>query len=214
MSTARFWHPKGPWHLIIPIKDTRHGKSRLSGLDGLTPKGRSELSRAIADDTLAAVVEAVGPDLVWLVTPDPGLRRDWSNEGVHIVDDPGTGLNAAIQAGFRSLPGRSRHAALLGDLPALRAADLHTALQAAADQEESFVPDAAGTGTVLRCGRAVVPRFGPGSAAAHAADGATRLELDLPRLRCDVDDPESLEAATRLGLGAATARVLGRCLAG
>jgi 2-phospho-L-lactate guanylyltransferase len=214
MSTARFWHPEGPWHLIIPVKDTRHGKTRLLGLDGLVTMGRSELSRAIADDTLAAAVETVGPDLVWLVTPDPALRRDWSSEGVHLVDDPGMGLNAAIRAGFRSVPAGSRHAALLGDLPALRAADLRTALEAAADQDESFVPDAAGTGTVLRCGRAVVPRFGPGSAAAHAADGATRLELDLPRLRCDVDDPESLEAATRLGVGPATARVLGRGRAG
>jgi 2-phospho-L-lactate guanylyltransferase len=214
MSTARFWHPAEPWHVIIPIKDTLHGKSRLAGLDGLAAVGRAQLSRAIADDTIAAAVEAVGPELVWLVTPDPGLRRDWSSLGVHVVDDPGAGLNAAIRAGFRSIPPRSRHVALLGDLPALQAADLAAALRAAARHEEAFVPDAAGTGTVLRCGHAVVPRFGAGSAAAHEADGAARLELDLPRLRCDVDDPESLGKATRLGLGPATSRVLGLDCAG
>lgn len=214
MSTARARQPTEPWHLVIPVKDTRQGKSRLSALDGLTRLGRSALSRAIADDTIAVAVEAVGADRVWLVTPDPGLRREWSAAGVHVVDDPGAGLNAAIRAGLCSVPATSRQAALLGDLPALRAVDLRSALQVAADHEESFVPDAAGTGTVLRCGRAVVPRFGPASAAAHAADGATRLDLDLPRLRCDVDDPASLEVATRLGLGAATAEVLGLGRAG
>ncbi len=214
MSTARVWHPAEPWHLIIPVKDTRHGKSRLSPLDGLTAQGRSALNRALADDTIRAAVAAVGAERVWLVTPDADLRRDWSGAGVHVVDDPGAGLNAAILAGFRRLPGPSRHAALLGDLPALRATDLRSALDAANDHAESFVPDAAGTGTVLRCGRAVVPRFGPDSAAAHAADGAARLDLDLPRLRCDVDDPASLELATRLGVGPATAQVLGLGRAG
>jgi 2-phospho-L-lactate guanylyltransferase len=209
MSTARFWHPGEHWHLIIPVKDTRHGKSRLSGLDGLTEAGRSELSRALADDTIAVAVEAVGAERVWLVTPDPGLRADWSRAGVHVVDDPGAGLNGAIRAGLRAVPTRAPRAALLGDLPAVRATDLRAALDAATEHEESFVPDAAGTGTVLRGGRVAAPLFGPGSAAAHAADGAIRLDLELPRLRCDVDDPESLEAATRLGVGSSTARVLG-----
>ncbi|MDN5790982.1 MAG: hypothetical protein L0H25_08955 [Micrococcales bacterium] len=76
------------------------------------------------------------------------------------------------------------------------------------------MPDAAGTGTVLLCHRstpaAFEPRFGIGSAAAHEALGAHRLELDLPRLRTDVDDDDSLAAAERLGLGAATRRALKR----
>ena len=86
MSTARVWHPAEPWHLVIPVKDTRHGKSRLSLLDGLTARGRAALSRAIADDTIGAAVAAVGADRVWLVTSDAGLRSDWSGAGVHVVD--------------------------------------------------------------------------------------------------------------------------------
>ena len=85
-------------------------------------------------------------------------------------------------------------AALLGDLPALDGESLRAALEAAGRRAESFVPDADGTGTVLRCGRGFTPRFGADSASRHEADGAVRLELPLPRLRTDVDDARSLAA--------------------
>lgn len=193
------------WHVVVPVKDTRQGKSRLA------PPGaaRTRLSRAIAEDTLSATVEAVGAGLVWLVTSDEGLSRDWARAGVHVVDDPGRGLNAAIAAGLSHLPDGVRRAALLGDLPSLTAVDLLAALRSGEHVREWFVPDAEGSGTVLRAGTLFVPRFGAASAAAHARHGATRLDLDLPRLRRDVDDLPSLAAATRLDVGPATSAVLG-----
>lgn len=210
MPTSPTPQPDRPWQVVIPVKDVRHGKSRLSTLPGLGAADRVRLTRAIADDTIAAAAEAVGADRVWLVTPDRALRGRWSPAGVNLVDDPGAGLNAAVAAGLAAAPTTFRRAALLGDLPALRAADLLTALAAAAGYEDAFVPDAAGTGTVLRAGRTFVGRFGPDSAAAHAADGAVRLDLDLPRLRSDVDDPHGLELAIRLGVGPATMAALAR----
>lgn len=209
MSAPRTQCPSSSWHVVVPVKDTRHGKSRLASQAGLADPVRAKLNRAMADDTMEAVVEAVGAEHAWLVSPDPGLRARWSGIGVHVVDDPGTGLNDAIRSGLRALPRTGRRAVLLGDLPALRASDLVHALEAADGLGECFVPDATGTGTVLRCGGTFEPRFGRGSAQAHAADGATRLELALPRLRSDVDDPASLAAAIRLGVGAATALALG-----
>lgn len=193
-----------PWHVVVPVKDTSKGKSRLA------PAGvaRTRLSRAIADDTVSAAVGAVGADRVWLVTSDPGLALDWSKAGVAVMPDPGGGLNAAIAAGLALVPADAPRAALLGDLPCLTPPDLVTALAAAEGLDDWFVPDAEGTGTVLRGGRSFVPRFGPGSAAAHAGHGALRLDLDLPRLRRDVDDTESLADAVRLGLGSATSKVL------
>jgi 2-phospho-L-lactate guanylyltransferase len=98
-------------------------------------------------------------------------------------------------------------AALLGDLPALRPADLLAALDAAADHPRALLPDASGEGTVLLTARdaaTLVPAFGPGSARAHERAGHTRLDLDLPRLRTDVDDDTDLATAARLGLGPAT----------
>ena len=74
-----------------------------------------------------------------------------------------------------------------------------------------FVPDAEGTGTVLLTALtadAMRPEFGADSAAAHQAAGAVRLDLDLPRLRRDVDTPADLQTAVELGVGPRTRSVL------
>lgn len=191
--------PDRGWRVVIPVKDARIGKSRLvATVDGAD----DQLPRAIAADTIQAAVDALGPSGVVLVTSDPLLAGVWGPLGVTVVDDPGAGLNPTIAAGLRVADGpRSPNAALLGDLPALRPADLLLALEAASRHTQSFVPDMDGTGTVLRCGPGFVPRFGPGSAAAHERHGAVRLELELPRLRTDVDDRASLLKAAELGLG-------------
>jgi 2-phospho-L-lactate guanylyltransferase len=92
--------------------------------------------------------------------------------------------------------------------------ELERGLRAAAGWPEAFVPDAAGTGTTLytaRPGVAFQPRFGPGSAARHAAAGAAALLLpDAPGLRRDVDTPDDLRRAAALGLGPRTAALEAR----
>ena len=193
------------WHVVVPVKDTGLGKSRLARTVG---SDRADLSAAIANDTLEAVLGAVGPERLVLVTGDVGLAGAWRARGVHVVADPGTGLNDAVSEGMRHAGPDAPVAVLLGDLPALDASSLRLALSAAADAGESFVPDAEGTGTVLRCGTGFTPRFGADSASRHAADGATPLDLPLPRLRTDVDDARSLARARRLGVGPATRAVL------
>ena len=73
------------------------------------------------------------------------------------------------------------------------------------------VPDTEGTGTVLLAARTPAgldPAFGAGSFAEHVRRGALPLDLDLPRLRRDVDTPADLEAALALGLGHRTAAAL------
>jgi 2-phospho-L-lactate guanylyltransferase len=198
-----------PWHVVVPVKDTRLGKSRLAPAAGAD---RARLSRAIADDTLAAAAAAVGPARIVLVTSDRTVASSWRASGVVVTDDPGTGLNGALLAGLACVPDRSGAAALLGDLPALTSADLRAALDLAAAHPQAYVPDVDGTGTVLRTSAGgvprFVPRFGPDSARLHHADGARRLDVDLPGLRTDVDDAVSLAAACRLGVGAATREVV------
>lgn len=205
MSTSSPARPAPDWHVVVPVKDTAHGKSRLARAVG---SDRAHLSAAIATDTLAAVLEAVGAERLVLVTGDAALASTWRTRGVHVLPDPGRGLNEAVSVGMRHAGPGAPVAALLGDLPALDAASLRSALDAAAGLGESFVPDADGTGTVLRCGRDFRPRFGADSAARHEADGAVRLELPLPRLRVDVDDARSLSRARGVGLGPATRAVL------
>ena len=197
--------PLAGWHVVVPVKDTRHGKSRLARAVG---RDRADLSHAIATDTLEAVVSVVGAERVILVTADAALDQEWRDRGVLVVPEPGTGLNGAITAGMRQAGPGARVAALLGDLPALDAWSLSAALTAAQQHDEAFVPDADGTGTVLRSGTGFIPRFGHLSADRHQRDGASRLDLELPRLRTDVDDAKSLAVASALGLGRATLSVL------
>jgi 2-phospho-L-lactate guanylyltransferase len=101
-------------------------------------------------------------------------------------------------------------AALVGDLPALRPEELADALTAAAGHPRAFVPDAEGAGTTLlavRPGVSLAPAFGAGSAARHGS-GAVALDAG-PGLRRDVDTAADLQAAADVGLGPATAAVLG-----
>ena len=75
----------------------------------------------------------------------------------------------------------------------------------------AVVPERDGSGLVLitATGRGVPgPAFGPDPAARHAAGGQQRLDLDLPRLRTDVDDTTSLRAALALGVGRHTTAAL------
>jgi len=117
---------------------------------------------------------------------------------------------AAPGVGLRAGP----VAVLLGDLPALRSADLEGALAAASAFPRAVVVDAEGTGTTLLTASAGVlldPAFGAGSAAEHLRRGHVPLDVpDLSGLRQDVDRLGDLAAVARLGAGRATAQVLAR----
>ncbi|MRH28122.1 2-phospho-L-lactate guanylyltransferase [Microbacterium sp. SYP-A9085] len=186
------------WTVVVPVKHTAHGKSRLGGVD------RERLAAAIALDTIAAAC-AVCPVVV--VTADATVAGAAQELGATVVPEDGPhGLNAAIAAGIAAVPDGHR-AALLGDLPALRGADLAAALREAASVDRAVVPDAEGTGSTLVTARAGVSwaaAFGDGSLARHIALGCTVLEAP-EALRRDVDTSAQLAAAARLGLGPRTA---------
>jgi 2-phospho-L-lactate guanylyltransferase len=57
---------------------------------------------------------------------------------------------------------------------------------------------------------AFAPLFGPGSAEAHLAAGATEVVVPVPTLRQDVDDVADLGRALVLGVGPHTAQAAGR----
>jgi 2-phospho-L-lactate guanylyltransferase len=208
-------NPPSSWHVVLPVKEADLAKTRLEPPPPLT---RAELARAMARDTLETVCAAVAPALVAVVTSDPAAAASAGHLGARVVPDPGRGLNAAVQAGVAAVTrsGPVPVAVLLGDLPSARPQDLATALVAASEHPRAVLPDADGTGTVLLTslrGTDLVPAFGPGSARRHAAD-ARVLELDLPRLRTDVDDARALAAVAHLGVGRHTAAVLARAWRG
>jgi 2-phospho-L-lactate guanylyltransferase len=207
--------PAGPaWSLVIPVKVLAEAKSRLTGL---AARRRSELALAMAADTVAAALAAPPVSTVIIVTDDKVVRAELGALGAVVIDDePAAGLNPALVFGAdyadARWPGRGR-AAMAGDLPALRPAELALVLARAAMAGEAFVPDALGTGTTLYAAGPGVPfrpAFGLGSRDRHLAAGA--LELDLPELRGmrqDVDTPGDLQLAAGLGLGPRTSAALG-----
>lgn len=201
-----------PWRVVVPVKRAESAKRRLTPPPPLT---RVELARAMARDTVEAVCAAVGGAQVVVVTSDHVTARVATSLGAVVVPDSSGGLNAAVGGGLaharREQPD-AYVAVVLGDLPALQPSDLQAGLTACAGYDRAVVPDADGTGTVLLTaapGRSLHPRFGTGSAARHAED-ARRLDLDLPRLRRDVDDVDSLAQAALLGVGRHTAALLAR----
>lgn len=208
------------WTVVLPLKGGSSAKSRLGA--------PSALATAIALDCLHAVLASELVSAVVVVTPDPVLATEAGSAGalVRAESVPGAGLPAALGDGLAGVSGRC--AVLLGDLPALRSQDLSAALRQAGQvlttglttardgvqsppPRMAFVPDADDTGTVLLAALsagAMIPRFGPGSASAHESVGAVRLDVDLPRLRRDVDTPSDLRAAMALGVGPRTLAVL------
>ena len=103
-------------------------------------------------------------------------------------------------------------AGLLRSRPALRPGELSQALEAARLNSRSFVADRHGTGTaaLFAFGAPLDPRFGPHSAERHRDSGAVELGGPWPGLRCDIDTPEDLQEALRLGLGSASSAAVGR----
>jgi 2-phospho-L-lactate/phosphoenolpyruvate guanylyltransferase len=205
------------WSLVVPAKLLAVAKTRLRPLTDRAPDGaHGDLVLALLADTVAAAVACPAVDAVLVVTDDPAAAAVVRSLGASTVpDEPDRGLNPALSHGAANAT-TDAVAALSSDLPALRPAELAAALERAAAHPRAFVPDADGSGTTLLTAVSVPldPRFGRGSAAAHAASGATALDGDWPGLRRDVDTADDLRAARALGTGPRTAVVLGRLAAG
>ncbi|MFJ6672299.1 2-phospho-L-lactate guanylyltransferase [Actinosynnema sp. NPDC091369] len=184
--------------LVVPVKTLERAKSRLVG----TRLDRPALALAFALDTILAALPAVRRVLA--ITSDPSVIAELRALDVESAPGP-EGLNESLQFGFELLRSRDPDSvvgALQADLPALRTRDLTAALSAA--RGRSFCPDRQGTGTTLLLstpGGDLTPTFGPDSAAAHTASGATPLLGPWPSLRHDVDTAEDLRLAADLGLG-------------
>ena len=204
-----------PWSLVVPAKLLSRAKTRLAPLTARfgdeAPVRHRELVLAMLGDTVAAALASPAVAGVLVVTDDPGVGDLVRSLGARTVpDEPDRGLNAALVHGAAAAraAGAGAVAAMSSDLPALRPAELTAALAAVVGR--GFVADAEGTGTTLLCAAAggLDPRFGPGSAAAHAGGGAVALDGDWPGLRRDVDTAADLAAARGLGVGPRTARLL------
>ncbi|MCI4064702.1 2-phospho-L-lactate guanylyltransferase [Micromonospora sp. R77] len=204
--------PEPRWTVVVPVKRLEVAKSRLRG--ALPGVPHAELALALAADTVRAVRACPAVAEVLVVTDDPRMGAQLRAAGARTVPDaPDAGLNAAFRHGAAVAGPHVPVAALTADLPALRPVELAAALRTAAAGPgvRRFVADAPGSGTVLLttpAGVPLEPRFGVGSAAAHAASGALSLDDAWPTLRRDVDTAADLADAALLGLGPRTAALV------
>lgn len=191
------------WTVIVPIKNTRYGKSRFDVAEG----ERVALALALATDTVLAATTCNAVGEVIVVTDDDDLEL-WLPDSVRFVPDPDAGLNAAIAAGAAAAS-LHRRAALLGDLPALTPVDLGEALHLACSVPRGVVADAEGVGSTLVTASTGLPwesMFGQGSFAAHQRMGCAAIDVSArSSLRRDVDTAAGLAHAAELGLGSHTA---------
>jgi 2-phospho-L-lactate guanylyltransferase len=217
-DSARF-----SWTVLLPVKVLARAKSRLAVLAG---DRRRELALALAADTVAAVLACPAVARVIVVTSDPVAGPLLAALGAVVVSDEPAGrsvpdsadslgdlgpqdqLNAALRHGAavasRRWPGTGL-AALTADLPALRPAELATALRAAGGATTLYAVPPGGD---------FLPLFGGASRARHAASGAAEIDLDdMAGLRRDVDTPEDLQVVLALGAGPRTTALAGELLA-
>lgn len=193
------------WGVVVPVKRLELAKTRLSSYGD---SGRRSLALAFAADVVVAASQVAA---VLVVTDDADAAALLGGLGAQVTrDDPDAGLNPALTHGaelLRAARPEAGVATVSADLPALTAEDLRAALSEVAAGERAFVADVAGTGTTLLAagpGALLAPAFGSGSRAGHVASGARELRA-AAGLRRDVDTPQDLAAALKLGVGAHTA---------
>lgn len=190
------------WCALVPQKALTRAKGRIE----LPVDHRKALAVAMLRDTLAAVCATTGVRRVIVLWDDVADRVQVPEvDGVAVE---GLGLNASLEKGVTEARRRFPHLDVVvvpGDLPALDPLELEVCLARAGDHPRTFLPDARGDGTTLLTATGdapLVPRYGAGSAAAHAETGANPLNLTgAESARCDVDDLASLARAMTLGCG-------------
>jgi 2-phospho-L-lactate guanylyltransferase len=173
--------------VVVPFR-AASAKSRLDSLDG---EARSDLAHRMLGKVIAAAT-AVGPTVLVTETGATCARALAAEHGVEVIDDPGDGQGAAVEAGLESV---SEWPVLVvnADLPEVEPRDLFALLGVMPEDGIAIAPAADGTTNALALARPGLfePLYGPGSAArfrAHADEhGVNCAELTAPALARDVD---------------------------
>ena len=180
------------WHAVVPVKPVAERKTRLQ--HALAPQAIAALTERMLQHVLAvaSATEAIGEVTLLAVDRFGGWQGNW-------FPDPGGGLNVALAGLARAVP--ERMVVLHADLPGLSVADI-AALVSAAEHGDALAPDRHGTGTnalALRNASRFDFSFGPDSFARHLAGLPGGATVDRPGFGLDIDVPEDLDRAARLG---------------
>ena len=203
---------------LLPVKELSDANQRLSA--AFTNEQRLEISRALVADALDLCEKT--SFFRWLVvTSDSNVAQLAKSRGFEVVEDPGHGLNAALDAGIKhAMDAGAKTATVLPvDVPLATSEDVRDLLDTGAISDVALVPSHSDGGTnalYLSPANALQPRFGPMSLSAHVGDAERRglrcSILDLPRLALDVDTPDDAKGVVEKGGASQTVQVLRRLL--
>lgn len=168
--------------VIVPFAGSL-GKTRLDA----SARARRELSLAMLADVLAAAT-VVGRTIV--VTPD---AEGIDLMGAALVDDPGGGQGAAVEAALAGIDG----AVLVvnADVPCVAPADLRALVEATPAHGLALVEALDGTTNALGLSSPAIfePLYGPDSARRFLALPVETVSVDLPNIAEDVDTTADLD---------------------
>jgi 2-phospho-L-lactate guanylyltransferase len=179
------------WNAIVPFKMAGQRKTRLA--PALSPPERDRLAQALFDRVVGVLDACPAVERISVLS-----ETSPSHVGLDWLPDRGLGLNAELQA----LPTAGPRLVIHADLPLVTPDDVE-ALLAAARGGGAIAPDRHGTGVnalALDAGVPIEFRFGPDSLARHQEQAGGRLAIVArPGLALDIDTPEDLAEAVRLG---------------
>lgn len=179
------------WTAIVPFKTAGQRKTRLAPT--LSPPERDRLAQALFDRVIGVLDASptVGRIGVLSEVRPARVDLDW-------LPDRGLGLNAELQA----LEITGARLVIHADLPLVTPDDVE-ALLAVARGGGAVAPDRHGNevnALALDAGVSIEFRFGPNSLARHQEQAGGRLAVVArPGLALDIDTPDDLEEAVRLG---------------
>jgi 2-phospho-L-lactate/phosphoenolpyruvate guanylyltransferase len=204
--------------LLLPVKDLRNAKQRLSGV--LSAAERFALAHAMLADTVAAIRGVGMADEIFVVTNyAPAMDAARENNWRVLSESQQISESFSVDAASRQLEslGFTSVLRIPLDLPLLRSNDIDELLALQSDPPSVvIVPSRDGTGTnaILRTPPTLFPsHFGSGSFAKHCAEaerlGALIVKRRNPRLEMDVDDEADLRELLQCDLtGTATGAFL------
>jgi 2-phospho-L-lactate guanylyltransferase len=197
------------------MKELSGAKMRLA--DVLDRDERAELALAMMTDVVNACLESGCFEIVSVISGDSDVHWHARELGAKPLAEPKTlsGLNESLTVAQRYLGRRMAASELVivpADIPLVRAHDVRAVVEALGETGERVaIVRARDNGTnalAMRPPEAIPMRFGRDSADAHAAAardaGIELVELELERLRFDVDAPEDVAEMASLDVGGAT----------
>jgi len=200
---------------LIPVKNLEDSKSRL--LSRLPDGLRRRLTLAMLEDLIEALTATPGIERIAVTTPDQTVAAHARAAGAEVLLRPEPGLNAALEDGRERLCADDGDLLfVLGDVAGALASDFAHLLETAASEAPGvwLAPSAdGGTSALLQRPAGLIPCcFGPDSAKRHgeaaAAAGVPIVELALPSLVIDLDQPEDLDAFLETEGGGVRTRAL------